>query len=104
MKYTQPLNETNPNASYVNADPAQGKQGSIIPAGAIENPQREIVNAITAAGLTPSESDNTQLVQAILKLIQNNTIRYEYISGGATIHVETGGGGQGSSGFLFEEL
>jgi fructose-specific component phosphotransferase system IIB-like protein len=64
MKYTQPLNEVE-DASYVDGNPAIGLSGSIIPAGALENPQREIVNAITDAGLTPSASSNSQLAQAI---------------------------------------
>lgn len=64
MKYTQPLNEAE-DASYVDGNPATGSTGSIIPAGALENPQREIVNAITDAGLTPSASSNSQLAQAI---------------------------------------
>lgn len=64
MKYTQPLNEAE-DAHYINGDPSIGQTGSIIPAGALENPQREIVNAITDAGLTPSASSNSQLAQAI---------------------------------------
>ncbi|MBP3403229.1 MAG: hypothetical protein J6L82_04890, partial [Alphaproteobacteria bacterium] len=65
MKYTKPLNETNENAGYVNADVSIGRRGSTVPAEAIESPQREIVAAITAAGLTPDGNDNTQLSQAI---------------------------------------
>ena len=69
MKYTPPLNSEDPNAGFINADPANGQEGSIIPAGALEYPQREIINVITDAGLTPS-SDNTQLKQAINKKVQ----------------------------------
>lgn len=65
MKYTKPLNETNEDAGYVNADVSIGRRGSTVPAEAIEAPQREIVAAITAAGLTPDADDNTQLSQAI---------------------------------------
>lgn len=65
MKYTKPLNETNENAGYVNADVSIGRRGSTVPAEAIESPQREIVAAIVAAGLTPDADDNTQLSQAI---------------------------------------
>ena len=71
MKYTPPLNEQE-DASYVNGDPSTGLTGSIIPAGALENPQREIVNVITSAGLTPSASINSQLAQAISTLISNS--------------------------------
>lgn len=65
MKYTKPLNETNEDAGYVNADVSIGRRGSTVPAEAIEAPQREIVAAIVAAGLTPDADDNTQLTQAI---------------------------------------
>ena len=105
MRYTKPLNETDQNAGYKDAVPAQGIKGSTVPSSAIEAPQREIVNVISSAGLTPSEADNTQLAQAILKLIEKNSLQYEYISGDATVQIVSGGDGQqGSSGFLFEEI
>lgn len=65
MKYNQPHNETDPNAGYKDFNLDTGEPGSIPPAIAIESPQREIVAAITAAGLTPDGNDNTQLSQAI---------------------------------------
>lgn len=65
MKYKAPLNSQDPNAGYVNADPANGQEGSIIPAEALENPQREIVNAIQKLGITPSETQKDQLATAI---------------------------------------
>lgn len=65
MKYNQPHNETDPNATYKDFNLDTGEPGSIPPAIAIEAPQREIVAAITAAGLTPDANDNTQLSQAI---------------------------------------
>lgn len=70
MKYTPPLNSEDTDAGFINADPANGQEGSIIPAGALEYPQRELINAITTAGLTPSADDLTQLSQAILKIAQ----------------------------------
>lgn len=70
MKYVKPLNETDENAGYTNADPAHGIKGSTVPA-AIEMPQREIVAAIIAAGLVPSGEDGGQLAQAIAKNIGN---------------------------------
>ena len=69
MKYVKPLNETDENAGYTNADPAHGIKGSTVPAAAIEMPQREIVAAIVAAGLVPSGEDGGQLAQAIAKNI-----------------------------------
>lgn len=71
MKYVKPLNETDENAGYTNADPAHGIKGSTVPAAAIEMPQREIVAAIIAAGLVPSGEDSDQLAQAIAKNIGN---------------------------------
>jgi hypothetical protein len=66
MQYNGPLDQpANPNASYNNGIPAAGIPGSIPPAPAIEFPQREIVAAITAAGLAPSNGDLTQLTEAI---------------------------------------
>ena len=69
MKYVKPLNETDENAGYTDADPAHGIKGSTVPAAAIEMPQREIVAAIIAAGLVPTGEDGGQLAQAIAKNI-----------------------------------
>jgi hypothetical protein len=66
MQYTQPYGNVNPNAGYVNGNPATGTPGSIIPAAAAEAAQREIVNCITQAGLAPDPANLTQLWQAIL--------------------------------------
>ena len=65
MKYVPPLGATDPNASYQDGNPEAGILGSIVPAAAIERPQREILNVLTAAGLTPSDTDLTQLLAAI---------------------------------------
>lgn len=65
MKYTQPYGNADPNAPYVNGNPATGTPGSIIPAGAVEPAQREIVAVIAAAGLTPTDGNNTQLLAAL---------------------------------------
>lgn len=86
MKYTQPLNEAE-DAHYINGDPSIGQTGSIIPAGALENPQREIVNTITSAGLTPSASSNSQLAQAISAKITaaSNTLQTQINGKQATV-------------------
>jgi hypothetical protein len=74
MKYNQPFDQpSNPNAPYVDGNPAAGIQGSIVPAAAIEYDQREIVNTISAVGLSPTNADLTQLLQA-LKLIDVNNV------------------------------
>lgn len=68
MKYTKPLNDSSypaRNGSYVDADASTGVIGSTVPGAAIEAPQREIVQVIEAAGLTPDDADRTQLLQAL---------------------------------------
>lgn len=57
-----------PNDPYVGKNVAAGTQGSKVPPAAVEYPQREIVNAILAAGLSPTNSDLTQLLKAIRAL------------------------------------
>jgi hypothetical protein len=71
MKYIPPINGDtgNLNRSYINANPAAGIEGSIPSAPAFEHPQREILEVITHAGLTPNESVLTQLRQAIAAMI-----------------------------------
>jgi hypothetical protein len=66
MKYNQPFDQpSNPNAPYIDGNPAAGIQGSIVPAAAVEYPQREIVNTIQAAGLTGTNADLNQLLEAL---------------------------------------
>ena len=50
MRYFQPFGVTDPNASYINGDRTVGRAGSIIPAEAIEQTQREIVEVIDKSG------------------------------------------------------
>lgn len=77
MKYVPPLGATDPNASYQDGNPEAGTLGSIVPAAAIERPQREILNVLTAAGLTPSDTDLTQLLAAIRKIIGTQNAELE---------------------------
>ncbi|WP_299374818.1 hypothetical protein [uncultured Kiloniella sp.] len=69
MEYLPPLNgdQNDPNRSYVDANPAEGEQGSIPPALGFEHPMREIVHVIkTFLGANiPSKDTLTQLAQAI---------------------------------------
>lgn len=67
MDYTAPIGEA-ADASYTDANPAIGVEGSAIPAAALENPQREIVAVIAAAGLVASNGNLAQLLAAILAL------------------------------------
>ncbi|MFP3944943.1 MAG: pyocin knob domain-containing protein [Alphaproteobacteria bacterium] len=70
MEYVPPLGG-GANDPYVDGDPQTGTKGSVVPAAAIEDVMREVVNVITAAGLTPSDADLTQLSQAIAALNGN---------------------------------
>lgn len=67
MKYNAPPGSTDPNAGYVNGIPGV-KKGSPIAAEVLEHTQREIVEVIKAAGLTPNGEDLTQLLQALQKM------------------------------------
>ncbi|MBY2918856.1 hypothetical protein [Rhizobium leguminosarum] len=69
MKYNAPYGSADPNAPYVDRNMAAATKGSIPPAAAIEFPQREIMAVITAAGISGSNGDLTQLYQAIQQLI-----------------------------------
>ncbi|MBK67932.1 MAG: hypothetical protein CMP22_07350, partial [Rickettsiales bacterium] len=77
MKYIPPLNalpgdEEDDNRSYWNADPSGAnlplRQGAYPDARGFESVQREILNVITGAGITPDENDLTQLFDAVQAL------------------------------------
>ena len=77
MKYYQPLGSEDENASYANCDPVNHVWENSMPdARGFEACQREIVNAITAAGITPDADDNAQLATAIQRIV-NGGIRYQ---------------------------
>lgn len=65
MKYNQPYGITDPEAAYINGDPSVGRQGSIIPAAAVEFPQREIVAVIEAANQVSDNANLAQLMFAV---------------------------------------
>lgn len=74
MEYITPLNGDvgDLNRPYIDANPAYGIEGSIPSAPAIEHPMREIITVIESAGLSPSEDDLSQLLQAITIIVENN--------------------------------
>lgn len=76
MKYNQPLDQpSSPDAPYVDANSSLGTPGSIVPAAAVEYPQREIVRTIQDVGLsTPTNDDLSQLSQAIRFMREQNVI------------------------------
>ena len=64
MQYNAPYGVSDPNAPYINGNPSTGTMGSIPPAASIEYPQRELVNLISDAGITPTaQKDITALMQ-----------------------------------------
>jgi hypothetical protein len=70
MKFIQPYDQpSNPTAPYVDLNEAMGVDGSVPPAKFFNNLQAEVLAVITAAGLTPSDGDLTQLLQAIIALM-----------------------------------
>lgn len=74
MKYIQPYDQpSTPNAPYLDLDAAHGVDGSIPPAKFFNNLQAEILAVIQHAGITPSDTDLTQLREAILALIPTPT-------------------------------
>lgn len=75
MKYNQPFGVSDPNAGYINGNPATGVQGSIPPAESIEYPQREIVAMIAGAGLAPDNGDLGQLLKALKLADVHNVLK-----------------------------
>jgi hypothetical protein len=84
MKYNGPYDQPgNPDAPYIDGNPAAGLQGSIVPAASIEYDQREVVEVIVRANArgytdfanilcaSPSNSDLTQLRKAIEGFIKS---------------------------------
>jgi hypothetical protein len=69
MKYNAPYGSQDPNAPFLDRNTPAATSGSRVPAAAVEYPQREIMAVISAAGLTASNADLTQLLQAINHLI-----------------------------------
>lgn len=63
MKYHAPYGSTDPDASYVDKDVPGAVRGSAVPAAAIEDPQREIVDFLIKSGLVPA--DGNQLASAV---------------------------------------
>jgi hypothetical protein len=73
MKYQPPYGISDPDASYVNGNPATGTMGSIPPAASIEYPQREVVNLIKdAAFVAPDDGDLHQLAKSIQSTWMNS--------------------------------
>lgn len=85
MKYIPPLNgdTSNANRPWIDADPANGVEGSIPGASAFEHPLREMVALIQGSGFTPSESDLQQVVRSV------RSQKLNYASAGGTANALT---------------
>jgi hypothetical protein len=94
------------NGKFVDEDTATGAPGSLIPAAWGNAVTDEIMALIAAAGLVPTEGNNTQLATAFLRQpgrllgVQTFTANGTYTPtpGTATIVVEAVGGGGGGAG------
>lgn len=64
MQYNQPFGKE-ADTSYIDGNPPFGIEGSVIPAAAVEMPQREIVNFILKSQLAPTNSDPNQLSRSV---------------------------------------
>jgi hypothetical protein len=98
LQYNQPFGISDPNASYINGNPATGTMGSIPPALSIEHPQREIVNVIQWASdhgytdmngalcVPPTSSLTDQLLKALFGVMNSRLLRapQNYYVNGAT--------------------
>jgi hypothetical protein len=69
MLYQPPFGSSDPDAPYVDRSTSGATRGSIPPAGAIEFPQREIVDVLSKSGLTPATG--LQLSKAIRSQAMN---------------------------------
>lgn len=80
MKYQPPLGSEDPNASFVDGNDALGILGSIIPAKAIEHPQRELIDLIeNGGGLLLDEDDLTQVRQAVTRIHRITSTQTIYV-------------------------
>lgn len=86
MDLIAPVGSNDP-TTWVNGDRAAGIKGSRVPFEAFTNANAEIVNAISQSGLTPDQSDLTQLYQAI-KSIGATNWRLEDIAIDSTASVD----------------
>lgn len=61
------------NGQFADEDPIAGKPGSLIPATWGNSVTQEILNVVQAAGMTPNESSNNQLLSALRSTALFNT-------------------------------
>lgn len=72
MRYNAPPGGA-ADAPFLDGNRNAGIKGSVVPAAAVEHPQRELAHLISFAGLTPAASDLEQVRKAIEALINAAT-------------------------------
>jgi len=75
------------NGKFVNEDVVGGLPGSLIPATWGNGVTDELLNVVKSAGLEPSESDATQLLQAIRKISQAGEDKHAADIGAANLYM-----------------
>jgi hypothetical protein len=71
LRYQPPWGISDPNAPYINGDPARGVEGSIPPAAAFEYPMKEIVGVIEKSGNITTDEDLLQLAKSVRSQTMN---------------------------------
>lgn len=86
MDYIAPLNRQptpdDPRPAYFDGNRQTGQEGSYPSGKSLENPMREILAVIEAAGIEPTNADLTQLLQAINNMISTALSNYIPPEGG----------------------
>ncbi|MBA4271638.1 MAG: hypothetical protein C0438_00850 [Pseudomonas sp.] len=75
------------NGKFVNEDAVAGLPGSLIPATWGNSVTDELLNVVKSAGLEPSETDATQLVQALKKISQAGEDKHATDIGAANLYM-----------------
>jgi hypothetical protein len=75
------------NGKFVNEDVVGGLPGSLIPATWGNGVTDELLNVVKSAGLEPSESDATQLLQALRKISQAGEDKHAADIGAANLYM-----------------
>jgi len=92
MKYPVSVPEVNLyGGKFTNGDPLLGIPRSIDRAEDMNRVYDELINVVTGAGLTPSEADNTQLLQAITNLIKGPADKIVRVASTAAINLTAPG-------------
>ncbi|MDD1006516.1 hypothetical protein M5G27_03345 [Pseudomonas shahriarae] len=75
------------NGKFVNEDAVAGLPGSLIPATWGNSVTDELLNVVKSAGLEPSETDATQLLQALKKISQAGEDKHATDIGAANLYM-----------------